>query len=177
MTPGVRKLALTAHVVASVGWLGAVAAFLALAVVGLTSEDAQTVRGAYLVMEPAAWFVLVPLAFASLLTGLVQSLGTAWGLFRHYWVLFKLLINVVATSVLLTYMETFRVMADVAADPSSDLNVVRNASPMLHAVAALLLLLAAAALGLYKPRGVTPYGRRKQNEQRRKHQRRTVAVP
>ena len=96
MTPRLRKLALTAHVTSSVGWLGAVAGFLAVAVVGLTSRDAQTVRGAYLVMEPAAWFVLVPFAFASLVSGLVQSLGTTWGLFRHYWVLFKLLINAVA---------------------------------------------------------------------------------
>jgi hypothetical protein len=52
------------------------------------------------------WFVLVPLSLASLLTGLVQSLGTPWGLFRHYWVLFKLLINVLATIVLLMYMQT-----------------------------------------------------------------------
>ncbi|MGH8933676.1 MAG: hypothetical protein ACRDZO_24355 [Egibacteraceae bacterium] len=88
MTPRLRKFALTAHATSSVGWLGAVVVFLALAVVGLTSQDAQTVRGAYLVMEPAAWFVL-PLAIASLLTGLVSSLGTTWGLFRHYWVLFK----------------------------------------------------------------------------------------
>jgi hypothetical protein len=178
MRPGVRKLALTAHVVSSVGWLGAVAGFFALAVVGLTSDDAPTVRGAYLVMQPAAWFVLVPLAFASLLTGLIQSLGTTWGLFRHYWVLFKLLINLVATFVLLTYMETFRVMAEVAEDPSADLGVVRNASPMLHAAAAMLLLVAATVLAIYKPRGLTPYGQRKQNEQRREQQqRRTVAVP
>jgi hypothetical protein len=162
MTPGLRKLALTAHVASSVGWLGAIAGFLALAVVGLTSDDAQTVRGAYLVMEPAAWFVLVPLAFASLLTGLVQSLGTTWGLFRHYWVLFKLVINVVATIVLLMYMETFRFMAGMAADPSADLGAVRNASPLLHAGAALLLLLAATTLAVYKPRGMTRYGRRKQ---------------
>jgi uncharacterized membrane protein len=162
MTPRVRKLVLTAHVTASVGWLGAVAGFLALSVVGLTSGDAETARGAYLVMEPAAWFVLVPLALASLLTGLVQALGTTWGLFRHYWVLFKLLINVLATLVLLTYMETFRVLAEVAADPSADLSVVRNPSPTLHAVAALLLLLAATTLAVYKPRGLTPYGRRKQ---------------
>jgi hypothetical protein len=163
MTPRVRKLALTAHVSSSVGWLGAVAGFLAVAVVGLTSHDAQTVRGAYLVMEPAAWFVLVPLAFASLLTGLVQALGTTWGLFRHYWILFKLLINVFATVVLLIYMETFRSMAGVAADPSADLGMVRNASPALHAGAALLLLLTATTLAVYKPRGMTPYGRRKQN--------------
>lgn len=166
MTPRTRKLALTAHVSASVGWLGAVAGFLALSVVGLTSCDAETVRGAYLVMEPAAWFVLVPLAFASLLTGLVQALGTTWGLARHYWVLFKLLINLVATLVLLTYMETFRLMADVAADPSADLSAVRNPSPTLHAGGALLLLLAATTLAVYKPRGLTRYGRRKQREQR-----------
>ncbi len=163
MSPSFRKLALTAHVTSSVGWIGAVTAFLALAVVGLTSQNAQTVRGAYLVMEPAAWFVLVPLALASLLTGLVSSLGTKWGLFRHYWVLFKLLINVFATIVLLIYMETFRLMAGVAADPSADLSVVRNPSPVLHAALALLLLLVATVLGVYKPQGITAYGRRKQH--------------
>lgn len=164
MSPGRRKLVLTAHVCASVGWLGAVAAFLALAIVGLTSEVAQTVRGTYLVMETAAWFVLVPLAFASLLTGLIQSLATPWGLFRHYWVVFKLLINLAATIVLLMYMETFGSMADVAADPSSDLDAVRNESPVLHGALALLLLLAATILAVYKPRGLTRYGRRKQLE-------------
>jgi hypothetical protein len=164
MPPRVRKFALTAHVTSSVGWLGAVAAFLALSIVGLTSQEAQTVRGAYLVMEPAAGFVLVPLAFASLLSGLVQSLGTTWGLFRHYWVLFKLLINVFATIVLLTYMDTFRYMAGVAADPRADLAAVRNASPALHAVLALLVLVVATVLAVYKPRGLTPYGWRKQRE-------------
>jgi hypothetical protein len=49
-----------------VGWLGAVVVFLGLAFIGLTSRDARVVRGAYLVMEPAAWAVLVPLGFASL---------------------------------------------------------------------------------------------------------------
>ena len=161
MTPGVRRLALTAHIASSVGWLGAVAAFVGLAALGLTSDDAQTVRGAYLAMEPMAWFVLVPLAFASFLTGIVQGLGTAWGLFRHYWVMFKLLINLVATAVLLLYMETFRVLGDIAADESAPLGSVRNASPLLHATAALVLLLAANTLAVYKPRGVTKYGRKR----------------
>jgi len=79
LTPRLRKFALTAHVTTAVGWIGAVVVFIALAVIGLTSDDAQTVRGVYLVMEPAAWWVLVPLAFASLLTGIVQSIGTKWG--------------------------------------------------------------------------------------------------
>lgn len=68
-------------VVSSVGLLGAIASFLALAIAGVTSQNAPTVRAAYLAMELTARFVIVPLAFASLLTGLIQSLGTPWGLF------------------------------------------------------------------------------------------------
>src|SRR5262245_66535041 len=85
LTPTLRKLALTAHIISSVGWLGAIGGFLALAVAGLTCRDARIVGAAYLGMELTAWFVIVPLAFASLVTGLVVSLGTHWGLFRHYW--------------------------------------------------------------------------------------------
>jgi hypothetical protein len=167
MSPGARKFALTAHVTSSVGWLGAVVAFLGLSIVGLTSQDAQIVRGVYLVMEPVAWSVLVPLAFASLLTGTVMSLGTTWGLFRHYWVVFKLLITVFAIVVLLIYMGTFSFMADLAADPSADLAAVRSASPRLHSILALLVLLVATVLAVYKPQGMTAYGRRKQREERR----------
>jgi hypothetical protein len=169
MTPRLRKFALTAHVTASVGWLGAVAVFLAHAILGVTSQDAQMVRAVYLVMEPAAWFVLVPLAFASLLTGLVQSLGSTWGLFRHYWVLFKLLINVFATIVLLMYTQTLGYLADVAAQTTlsnDDLALLRTPSVVIHSVLALVVLLVATTLAVYKPRGMTPYGRRKQQEQR-----------
>jgi uncharacterized membrane protein len=166
MPPRLRKFALTTHVTCSVGWVGAVIVFLALAQIGLTSQDPQTVRGAYLVMEPAAWFVLVPMAFASLFTGIVMSLGTTWGLFRHYWVVFKLLITVFATIILMIYMGTFRYMAGIAADPRVGLDVVRNASPRFHAVLALMVLLVALVLAVYKPRGVTPYGQRKLRERR-----------
>ncbi len=166
--PRLRKFVLTAHVVSSVGWIGAVAVFLALGVAGLTSQDAQVVRAVYLAMEPAGWSVLVPLSLASLLTGLVQSLGTKWGLFRHYWVLAKLLINVFATIVLLLYMQTLGSLAGVAAETtlsSGDLSGLRSPSPVLHAGAALLVLLVATVLAVYKPRGMTRYGRRKQHEQ------------
>jgi hypothetical protein len=169
MTAGLRKFALTAHVTSSVGWLGAVVSFLALSVAGLTTQDAQTVRAAYLVMEPIGWFVLVPLSLASLLTGLVQSLGTTWGLFRHYWVVFKLLINLFATIVLLMYMQTLDHFVGVAAETplsGGDLSGLRSPSPALHAGLALLLLLVATTLAVYKPRGMTPYGQRKQLEQR-----------
>lgn len=161
MSPRVRKAALTVHVASSVGWIGAVVTFIVIAAIGLTAHDVTTVRGAYLVMEPTARFVLVPLALLSLLTGVVQSLGTTWGLFQHYWVVFKLAITVFATAVLLLYLRTFSTMADAAADPSVELVAVRNSSPLLHAVLALVLLLLALVLAVYKPRGLTRSGRRR----------------
>src|ERR687896_481939 len=161
-SPALRRFTFTTHVTSSVGWVGAVLVFLALAAIGLNSQDERTVRGAYLVMAPAAWFVLVPLAHASLFSGIALSLGTPWGLIRHYWVALKLIITVFSTVILLIYMGTFRQMAGVASDPVVELGLVRNPSPLLHAILALALLLAATVLAIYKPFGVTPYGARHQ---------------
>ncbi|MFE9842064.1 hypothetical protein [Streptomyces goshikiensis] len=166
MAPRLRKAALTVHVATSVRWLGAVLVFLVLALIGLTAPNEQAARGTYLVMEPAAWYVLVPLALASLLSGIVQSLGTHWGLVRHHWVLVKLVLTAAATGVLLMYMETFRVMAEAAGDSSVGIAQVRNFSPVLHAALALLVLGLVLVLAVFKPRGVTRYGARRQGERR-----------
>ena len=169
LKPRLRKLVLTAHVVSSVGWIGAVVAYLALVVAALTSEDDQTVRAALLGME-LIYFVLVPLALASLLTGLVQSLGTTWGLFRHYWVIVKLLLTVLATSVLLLHLPTVSSLADEAAQ-AEGAALPDAGGELLHAGVGQLVLLTTAILGLYKPRGMTRYGQRKlrtrtQNQER-----------
>jgi hypothetical protein len=131
-------------------------------VLGLASNDPEVVRSAYITMEAAGWWVLVPLSVASLVTGLIQSLGTRWGLFRHYWVITKLVINLVSTAVLLLYMRSLESFADIArATPSAaDLDELRDPSPLVHSVAALVLLTLAAVLSIFKPRGVTRYGRR-----------------
>jgi hypothetical protein len=168
MTPGLRKFALTGHVAFSVGLLGSIAAFLALAVAALTSQDAQIVRASYLAMNLTAQLVIVPLAFASLFTGLIQSLGTPWGLFRHYWVLAKLFLTLFATIVLLGKMELIDYAARLAAEtvlPSSDLRAV-GIELAVHAAGGLLVLLVPTVLSIYKPRGLTPYGQRMQQQQR-----------
>ncbi|HZG65578.1 MAG TPA: hypothetical protein VEZ12_02485, partial [Herpetosiphonaceae bacterium] len=92
MTPRLRKFALTAHLTVSVGWIGAVVAYLVLGVSAVTSQDAPTVRAAWIAMELTGWYAIVPLALAALLTGIVMSLGTPWGVFRHYWVLITLVL-------------------------------------------------------------------------------------
>lgn len=167
MTPFSRKFALTLHVTSSVGLLGAIAAFLALAITGLTSGDVQTVRAVYLAMELVARFVIVPLAFASLLTGLVQSLGTPWGLFQHYWIWVKFLLTVFATVVLLVKMELIGYAARLAAETTLSSAELRAAGIqlMVHAAGGLLVLLVPMVLSVYKPRGRTRYGVRKQSDQ------------
>jgi hypothetical protein len=169
MSPALRRFVLTAHITASVGWLGAAAAYLVLAVDVMASQDARTVRATVPAMESILWYVVVPFAFASLLTGLVQALSTAWGLLRHYWVITKLLINVGAVAVLLEYTGSLAHLADVAArtTPSSaDLGRLTGPDHAIHSGGGLLLLLVATVLAVYKPLGLTRYGRRAQREQR-----------
>jgi hypothetical protein len=167
MLPAVRKFALSMHVTSSVGWLGAVAGFLTLAVAGLTSRDEQLVRASYLAMELTAWAIIVPLSLASPLTGVIQSLGTSWGLFRHYWVLVKLLITIPATLVLLIHMRPIGHLARVVAETTltgGELAGLRI-QMVADAGAAVLVLLVATALSIYKPRGLTPYGQRMPDEE------------
>jgi hypothetical protein len=174
MPAGLRKFTLTVHLSCSVGWVGAVVAYLALGISAVTSQNAETVRAAWIAMELTGWFVIVPLAVAALLTGLVVALGTPWGLFRYYWVLITLMLTILATVVLLLHMPTVSSLADMArAADAADLR--RLGGDLVHPGLGLVVLLAIMVLNVYKPRGLTRYGWRKQQEQRRKqHQQRTA---
>jgi hypothetical protein len=168
MPPSLRKFLLAAHITFAGGWIGAVAAYIALDVAAATSQDAQTVRGAWIAMDSIAQRVIVPLALASLLTGLVMALGTKWGLFRHYWVLISFLLTVVATVVLLVETQTISFLADIAADPTTSSDVLLSlGSTLVHSVGGMVVLLVIQVLNVYKPQGMTRYGQRKQHEQRR----------
>jgi hypothetical protein len=163
MPPGLRKIALTAHITFSLGWFGAVAAFLALALVGMASQDRELVRAAYLVMGVITWFVIVPLAFVSLLSGVVSSLFTKWGLFRYYWVLMKLVITTLATLVLLVHTRPIDLLALAAAKTAVLGTGLFEAQRemVIASGATLVVLLVLTVLSVYKPRGLTPYGQRK----------------
>lgn len=159
-SPGMRKLVLTVHVGTSVGTVGAVATFLALSIAGLASANAETARAAYIAMDLIARLVIVPLLIAALLSGLVQAVGTTWGLFRHYWVLVKLLLTLLVAVVLLLQMEGIGHVAAAAAERSlsgTDLLGLRR-SIRTHAIGGLVVLLIPVALSIFKPRGVTRHG-------------------
>jgi hypothetical protein len=163
MSPGLCRLVLTAHVTCSVGWLGAVVVFLVLAIVGLVGGDALVVRATYVALERIGWLAIVPLCFGSLVTGVIQGLGTPWGLVRHYWVFIKLVIAVIASGLLILHMRPIGHLASVAhVSEVSDRDRAAQIQILADAALALLALLAATTLSVYKPRSVTSYGRRHQ---------------
>lgn len=161
--PRFRKLGLTTHVVVSVGWLGAVAAFLVLSIAGRTSQDADVVRSSYLAMNLIGGFLIVPLSIVTLVTGLIQALGTHWGLRQYYWILVKLGLTVVATIALMLHQYTAVNQAAQRASgplPSTELDQL-GTQLVADAGLAVVVLLVITILSVYKPWGRTRYGRRK----------------
>jgi hypothetical protein len=155
MSPRLSKIMLTSHITFSVGWLGTVVVFLVLAITGLTSQDNQLAQSSLIAMELSAWFVIVPFCLTSLVTGVVQAIGTKWGLFKHYWIIVKLFLTVGSTVLLLLHIQPISYLAVVAKDASFSnsqyagqiINLISKAG------AAILVLVAITTISIYKPWG------------------------
>lgn len=147
LSTGHRKLALSAHVVISVGLFGIYAAMLMLAIAGATTADPETSRAAYRAMGLLKG--AVPLgAVGVVVTGVVLSLGTSWGLFQHLWVVAKLVLTVAALpiSILLVFPSIQQAIAVHDPGPA--------APSLLAASGAIVLMLGAATvIAVYKPWG------------------------
>ncbi len=159
MSSRVCKLMLSLHVVTSVGLLGAVATFFLLSLLGLISANEVVLRSTYVAMDPIARMIIVPLAICTLLVGILQSLITPWGLFRHYWVIFKLAITVLVILVLLMQLSPIAALARYATENSFDPAVLYRPrlSAALHAGVGLIILLVPVVLSIFKPRATTGY--------------------
>lgn len=171
MTPFARKFALFMHIVFSAGWLGAVVPYLALAVAGLTSHDEQMMRAAHGSMELIGRFVIVPFGLAALLSGLVQSLGTRWGVLRYWWVVVKLVLTIIAVVILLKHMQMVSRVAQTTLSSAS------FRPELVHAGGGLLVLLVATTLSVFKPWGMTRYGRQRAPEVELRSRRREDVTP
>lgn len=178
LTPYLRKATLSIHITFSVGWLGAVVAFLALSLVGVTSPNAETVRGVYLCMDLLGRFVIVPASLLALASGLLQSLGTEWGVFRYTWVVVKLVVTIGA--VLLLILHQFVAVAEAARRVSESAPGVwpdiGRLGPQLVKDAALatVALAGITTLSVFKPWGRTAFGRTQQSAQAAD---RSISVP
>jgi len=158
--PTARRALLIVHLSVSVGWMGAAAAYVALNVPALTAADEQTMRAAYLMLPFVADYALVPLALATVVTGLALALGTRWGLLQHYWVAVSLGVTLFAAAILVLHLPAVDELAAVAADPEAD--VAALGGDLFHSIGGLVVLTVPLVLNVVKPRGLTRRGWRAQ---------------
>ena len=151
VSPKAAKLMLTSHITFSVGWLGAVAVFFALAIAGIYYSNTPEGLSAYMAMKISAWYVIVPFCFASLITGIAQAIFTQWGLFSHYWVVIKLVLTVAATILLLLHIQPIEYLSQNGSITANNSGV--QIQVLADAGAALLLLIGITAISVYKPWG------------------------
>ena len=168
MPAQLRRILLALHIAVSVGWIGSVAAFLSLALLGRTSADAVAVVSAYVAMNTVSLCVVTPLSIAALLSGILMALATPWGLFKHYWVMSKLTITLLAAALLMLHQ--FSAVAVAAAQVRASTEALPSAGRLgLHLIVdaslAVTSLLIVVAIAVFKPRGLTTLGRRGQTAQ------------
>jgi len=156
-SPSWRKTVLLLHVLTSVGFIGAVAGFLALAITGAETGNLQLMRAVYVSCGIVTWDVIVPLAWASLLIGIIQSLVTPWGLIRYYWVLIKLVLTIVAVAVIMLQTSNIGMVAGMALGGQMDGLAGPRAGMILHGTGGVIVLIVITILSVYKPRGLTPW--------------------
>ena len=164
LSPTARRVLLIVHISVSVGWMGAAATYVALNVPALTAADEQAVRAAYLMMPIVADYALVPLAVATVVTGVALALRTKWGLLQHYWVTVSLGVTLFATAILVLHLPAMDELAAVAADPEGDVSALGG--DLFHSVGGLVVLSVPLVLNVVKPRGLTRRGWRVQQARR-----------
>jgi hypothetical protein len=156
------KFLLTAHVIVSVGWLGVVIAKIALKIIAMTTSNPTNVAALFFAAGRLS-FAFPPLAVLTIVTGVLLSLGTKWGLIQHYWVATKIMLTfgVIITAVQLGTripQPTGQSMADIS---FLGLNSSPAALLLALTVTHLVLLVVATILSTYKPWGKTWFARRK----------------
>lgn len=146
----VHKLALTAHILGSVGWFGIALLVAFCAVAAASTNDSALSEALLRTIETAPW-LSIPVGLIAVSTGVVLSLGTTWGLVRHWWVVAKILI---AVAVIVTD-------ALVVGSAAHQAVVNGNAPSELYdpTIAHVVVLAVATLLSVLKPRGRTPWNR------------------
>ncbi|MEU6080327.1 DUF2269 domain-containing protein [Streptomyces sp. NPDC047108] len=154
-----RRALLVVHVSVSVGWLGLTTGLLALGVTAAVSGSAAAAEASYRSMQVFGDWLILPIALASLVSGLVLSLGTRWGLARHRWVVTKFWLTLAATAA--TAFSLRPAIDDAARAVASAEPVGAAATDLVVAPSvATALYVFVTAISVLKPWGLTRRGRR-----------------
>ena len=174
LSASARKLTLTIHIITALGWIGVDFVLFVFAVTGMTSDDPTTLAMCYRAIDLFAVVLLLPLGLLSLASGLLLGWGSKYGSLRYRWVFWKLVLNLVLTTLVVVLLRpAVSDAADAVAGPTATLNDRLDQAqsnlifPPTVSITALTL---ATVLAVYKPWGRTKYGRRRLEEERRQAQ-------
>ncbi|MGI5130968.1 hypothetical protein ACQEVB_29475 [Pseudonocardia sp. CA-107938] len=154
-----RQVLVFVHVVVSLGWMGAGAANVVLAMTAGYTGSADVRRVCYLMIDRIDQFLVIPGAFAALASGVLLSVVTPWGLARYWWVLVKLVLTVAVilySTFGLGVWVIESIEATAAGAPESTVAGPLAYGATLNLVAFLFMTWASIA----KPWGTTPWTRR-----------------
>ncbi|MET8677272.1 hypothetical protein ABZW18_06710 [Streptomyces sp. NPDC004647] len=152
-----RKVWLMLHIGFSVSWMGLSLAMVVMSVVGLTADGHGTRRTAYDIMHLFDLTLVIPSMALALITGVVVSLGTPWGLIRHWWVLLKFVIAL-SLPLFAAFFEHKWIKELRALEPSQEPGGTGLAL-VVCLVVFTVLLWTAVFLSVFKPGGRTRWGR------------------
>jgi hypothetical protein len=166
MSRGRRKLVLTLHVITSVGWLGAAIAMTILLVAGFITRNPVLRHAAFTFMHVYDLTIMIPLGYLALVTGVLLSVGTNWGLLKHWWIVTKLVLTiaVLAFAGFFTSGWVLGAVARTAEDPMADLGALA-VQLAVNFAAFNVVFWTTTIISIYKPWGPTPRGKRKLAEQ------------
>ncbi|QKW07842.1 DUF2269 domain-containing protein [Streptomyces sp. NA04227] len=159
-----RRAFLVLHVCASVGWLGLSLGLLALAITAAATGSPEAAEASYRSMKMFADWLLLPMAFTTLATGLVLSLGTQWGLLQHRWVSVKFWVSLIATG--LTVFSLRPGINTAAAEAMAGEPVTDTVNLVVAPSVALATYVFLTAVSLLKPWGLTRRGRKQRSQAR-----------
>ncbi|WP_447038587.1 DUF2269 family protein [Streptomyces sp. DSM 118878] len=159
-----RRATLVVHVVGAAGWLGLTLGLAALALTALVTESPAATEAAVRSMKVFSDWLVLPLAVLTLLSGLLLSVGTPWGLARHRWVYTKFWLTLITTAA-----SAFALRPGI----NETVTTVAAGEPITDAaglIAGPLVSLAAYAfmtvLSVLKPWGLTRRGQKQRGKQR-----------
>ena len=96
-----RKGVLVVHIVSAGAWIGIDVVMGVVIFTALLAEDDNTRALCYRALELFAVWPLFTTGQVCLASGIVLSIGTKWGPVRYWWVVIKLALNIVLTTLVL----------------------------------------------------------------------------
>uniref|UniRef100_UPI001583B09B hypothetical protein n=1 Tax=Candidatus Frankia nodulisporulans TaxID=2060052 RepID=UPI001583B09B len=153
-----RTALLTLHIIVSVGWNGV--AFCQLVLASTAAIDPDLRHPAYELMHVIDRTLDIPLALLTLITGVVLSVKTRWGLLRHWWIVVKLSITVVAVISGGAVIRTLIVASVKHSATAAAGYPAQTVALVVCGTVMNLLFITATVLSTTKPWGRTPRGRR-----------------